>query len=91
MGGYINASGCKFAIGLEYSTRVIDVLDWGRRIWSSVPVDDRGVIFELSFIRGVKQQRLMFMQQVSSSFATFNSSIINAFRTLGNLFKSTRL
>ena len=45
------------AIGAEYLTRAINVLDWGHI---------RGVVFELNFIRGVKQQHLMFMQQVSS-------------------------
>jgi len=76
MGGFINGSSGKYVIGMGYLTRVVDVLDWGRRIWQNVSVDDRGVVFELSFIRGDKRQRLIFMHQVSSSSATFNSLIL---------------
>ena len=66
MVGFINCSTGGYAIGLDYLTRAIEVLDWGRRIWPDVPVDNRGVIFEFTFIRGVKQHRLIFAQQVSS-------------------------
>ncbi|KAI0793350.1 hypothetical protein C8Q75DRAFT_557045 [Abortiporus biennis] len=44
---------------IEYLTRVIEVLDWGRKVWRDVSEDDKGVIFLDSFYMGV---RAMLMQ-----------------------------
>ncbi|RDB28672.1 Small glutamine-rich tetratricopeptide repeat-containing protein beta [Hypsizygus marmoreus] len=39
----------------EFYRHVLDVLDWGNRVWKDVPRDDRGTIFDLTFIRGVRR------------------------------------
>jgi len=49
-GGLRNAK----AVEVEFLGYALEVLDWGRRAWKNVPKDDRGVIFEKTFIRGVK-------------------------------------
>ena len=55
----------KLLVSLEYYGRVIDVLDWGRRVWHNVPKDDRGAIFQPTFLRGVKRMRLSALSEVS--------------------------
>lgn len=48
----------------ELYNNALDVLHWGREIWANVPKEDRGVIFERSFIRGVKRLKLLNMHKV---------------------------
>ncbi|KAJ7292922.1 hypothetical protein C8J57DRAFT_10258 [Mycena rebaudengoi] len=55
MRGYIDSNmGAHFG-GVEFYKRVLDVLEWGCRTWPNVSSEDRGVIFEASFIRGVRR------------------------------------
>ncbi|CAA7268089.1 unnamed protein product [Cyclocybe aegerita] len=54
-------------VAMEYYSRVIDILEWGRRTWANVPKIDRGVIFELSFIRGAKRLRLNALHEILAS------------------------
>lgn len=56
---------------LEFHTRAIEVLEWGRQVWRSVPKDDRGAIFEITFLRGVKSLRLDTMMRVSRARGLF--------------------
>ncbi|OBZ79655.1 Small glutamine-rich tetratricopeptide repeat-containing protein beta [Grifola frondosa] len=42
----------------ELYGRVVEILEWGRRAWKDVSRDDRGVVFEDSFLRGVRSMRL---------------------------------
>ncbi|KAJ7922818.1 hypothetical protein B0H13DRAFT_2655447 [Mycena leptocephala] len=41
--------------GVEFFKRILDVLEWGRRTYPNVPSEDRGVIFEASFVRGIRR------------------------------------
>jgi len=41
--------------GVEFLRRALDVLEWGSREWKDVPYSDCGVVFELTFIRGVRR------------------------------------
>ncbi|KAJ7750192.1 hypothetical protein B0H16DRAFT_1887816 [Mycena metata] len=41
--------------GVEFYKRILDVLEWGRRTYPNVPSEERGVIFEGSFVRGVRR------------------------------------
>ena len=34
--------------------KALDILQWGRQEWDGVPKDDRGAVFEDTFIRGVR-------------------------------------
>lgn len=47
-------------------TAVLSVLEWGNRVWSTVPKADRGSIFEKSFVRAVKLARLRVVLTVYS-------------------------
>ena len=42
----------------EYYNRVIEVLQWGRHAWRDASKDDRGAIFQPTFLTGVKCLRL---------------------------------
>ncbi|KAG6911301.1 hypothetical protein DXG01_002140 [Tephrocybe rancida] len=45
----------------EFVFDALQVLEWGARVWRNVPAEDRGVIFEDTFIRGVKRLYLDFL------------------------------
>jgi hypothetical protein len=40
--------------GVQYFKRALDLLEWGRAIWKDVSKNDRGAIFEDSFVAGVR-------------------------------------
>ncbi|OAX32805.1 hypothetical protein K503DRAFT_804927 [Rhizopogon vinicolor AM-OR11-026] len=47
---------------VQYFKRALDLLEWGRTIWKDVPKDNRGAIFEDTFLTGVRGLYLkMFM------------------------------
>jgi hypothetical protein len=52
-------------IEVEMLTRSIEILEWGQQEWSSVSKDDRGAIFEDTFIRGIRTMRLEALMHVS--------------------------
>ena len=49
---------------LEYYNRVVEVLEWGRRVWKNETTEDRGIIFQDTFLRGVKCLRLDTLMKV---------------------------
>lgn len=53
------------ASAVDYYGRALKVLDWGREAWKDVPKEDCGVIFQPSFIRGVRTLRIETLMQVS--------------------------
>lgn len=52
----------------EALTRALDFLEWGRKQFANVPKEDRGAIFERSWIRGVKKAHLNLMHQAGFRF-----------------------
>jgi hypothetical protein len=50
--------------GIQHFKRVLDLLEWGRAIWKDVPKNDRGVIFEDSFVTGVRALYLKMLLRV---------------------------
>lgn len=60
---FIQNSFGRHTAGVEFFSRAVDVLEWGRRVWKDVPKDDRGAIFEVTFVRGVKRLYLSAMHQ----------------------------
>lgn len=44
--------------------RALEVLRWGRKEWKDVSPVDRGVIFELTFVNGVRSLLVQAMQEV---------------------------
>lgn len=48
--------------GVQFLKRAVDLLEWGRNVWKNVHKDDRGAIFQDTFLRGVRSLHLkMFM------------------------------
>ncbi len=37
---------------------MIDVLEWGAEKWKDVPSDDRGYIFQKTFVRAIKRLKM---------------------------------
>jgi hypothetical protein len=62
-GFYQGAIGDKPA-AIEFFRRALDILEWGSSKWKDVPRDDRGAIFESSFIRGVRKLYLDALWEV---------------------------
>jgi hypothetical protein len=43
---------------LEFYTSAIEVLTWGAERWKDVPFDEKGGVFQPTFVRGIKCLRL---------------------------------
>ncbi|KDR85535.1 hypothetical protein GALMADRAFT_368117 [Galerina marginata CBS 339.88] len=63
MCGFMAKSTGRHLVAMEFYSRVVNILDWGRRVWQNVSKDDRGVIFEKTFVRGVKRLRLAALHE----------------------------
>jgi hypothetical protein len=50
---------------VEMYTRCIEILEWGRKTWCNIPREERGAIFEPTFIMGVRTMRLEALVQVA--------------------------
>ncbi|KAG2143156.1 hypothetical protein BD769DRAFT_1037172 [Suillus cothurnatus] len=49
-------------VGIQFLKRAVDLLEWGRNIWKNVSNEDRGTIFQDTFLRSVRGMHLkMFM------------------------------
>lgn len=53
-----------FDFAHEMLMNTLDVLEWGRNQWPDVSIEQRGTIFEKSFIRAVKSMLLEAMHEV---------------------------
>lgn len=42
----------------EFLSRAIEVIEWGRTVWKDVPTEERGAIFEATFLRSVRALHL---------------------------------
>lgn len=54
----------RYQSSCEFFLRVLDILEWGRALWHNVSKDDRGVIFELTFIRGIRKVYISTLMKV---------------------------
>lgn len=61
--------------GVQFLKRVVNLLEWGRLVWKNVHKDDRGVIFEDTFLRGVRSMHLMMSMNAYSSGPSLNSHL----------------
>lgn len=50
---------------VHFYGQALKVLDWGRSAWRDLPTEDCGVIFQPTFIRGVRSLRIDVLMQVS--------------------------
>jgi len=42
-----------YTSAMEYHRNALSIINWGRQVWKDVPKDKRGIIFEITFRRGV--------------------------------------
>ncbi|KAG2108961.1 uncharacterized protein F5147DRAFT_693521 [Suillus discolor] len=59
--------------GVHFLKRAVDLLEWGRIVWKNVHKDDRGVIFQDNFLRGVRSMHLTMSMNAYSSDPSLNS------------------
>ncbi|KAJ7508705.1 hypothetical protein B0H11DRAFT_1966374 [Mycena galericulata] len=55
MRGFVDGNIGRLTARVEFFKRILDVLDWGRRTFPNVSKEERGAIFEDSFIRGIRR------------------------------------
>ncbi|KAH9897927.1 TPR-like protein [Cubamyces lactineus] len=55
---FAERSGESRSLALQYYNNVVDVLEWGAKTWHDVPPEDRGYIFQKTFIRAIKRMRM---------------------------------
>lgn len=51
-------------LAVERYDKALAILKWGREQWKDVPKEDRGTVFEDSFVRGVRDMRLEAYMEV---------------------------
>ncbi|KAG1883857.1 hypothetical protein F4604DRAFT_1952768 [Suillus subluteus] len=55
-------------VGLQFLKRAVDLLEWGRNVWKNVANEDRGTIFQDTFLRSVRSMHLkMFMDAYATN------------------------
>ncbi|KAI0334466.1 TPR-like protein [Cubamyces sp. BRFM 1775] len=55
---FADRSGESRSLALQYYNNVVGVLEWGAKTWHDVPTEDRGYIFQKTFIRAIKRMRM---------------------------------
>lgn len=50
---------------VEFMSRALEIIEWGSKEWKNVSIEDRGVIFRPSFIRGLQ---VMYMEAYMKVF-----------------------
>jgi hypothetical protein len=58
-------------IALEFYTHAIEVLTWGAERWKDVPFDEKGNVFQPTFVRGIKCLRLDAHMKVNFVFPAY--------------------
>lgn len=53
-----------FNASLGFFDNVLEVLEWGRRFWPDEPKENRGAVFQKTFLRGVRCLRLETLVKV---------------------------
>jgi len=53
--------------------QALEVLQWGRKEWKDVPTDDRGSMFELTYIRAVKRMYVTALIEAYDAHGKSNS------------------
>ena len=74
MRGFFSIAGHRYEAAVEFHSRVVDVLDWGSRVWADIPREKRGTIFDKTFIRGAKRNLINAIHEVSRCNAQLSFS-----------------
>jgi hypothetical protein len=59
---------------LEFYNSAIEVLTWGAERWKDVPSDKKGIIFQQTFVRGIKCLRLDAHMKVNFIYPVYSVS-----------------
>lgn len=60
---------------LEFYSQALDILQWSRTVWPEVPREERGSVFDVTFIRGVRRLFLSALVEVRLPFTLRDSDI----------------
>jgi hypothetical protein len=63
-GWFEETLGDEVATALEFYNSAIEILKWGAERWRDVPFEDKGAVFQPTFIRGIKCLRLDLLLKV---------------------------
>ena len=55
-------------VALKFYGWVLDVLQWGRRVWKDIPKSDRGAVFEDTYLIGVRGLQIEALMDVCDQF-----------------------
>ncbi|KAF8126941.1 hypothetical protein EV363DRAFT_1346694 [Boletus edulis] len=74
-------------VAVERLKEILQILQWGRQIWRDVPKDDRGAVFQDTFVRGIKAIYLETLMSAHAKAAatekqTFLDTLLDAAREL---------
>ena len=70
MRAFVSASTKQHVTAVELYSRAVEILQWGQQKWKDVPSDDKGSIFEPTYIRGVKRFYMTALMEVLEPKAT---------------------
>ncbi|KAG5653892.1 hypothetical protein H0H81_009484 [Sphagnurus paluster] len=84
MRGFLQASLGLPGSSSEFIRHALDVLQWGSRLWKDVPREERGTIFDPTFIRGVKRLHMNILME------SFSKDSKNCDYTLEDIAKIAR-
>ncbi|KAK0480202.1 hypothetical protein IW261DRAFT_1476695 [Armillaria novae-zelandiae] len=60
------------SLELEFLNTVLDILEWGRKLFRDVPREERGAVFDLTFVRGVRNMHLHALMETYAKNPTGN-------------------
>lgn len=64
----MSADVCRqFVTAIEMYRQAVEILQWGREKWKDVSSEERGSMFELTYIRGVKRMYMTTLVEVCTS------------------------
>ncbi|KAJ6623068.1 hypothetical protein B0H10DRAFT_2011004 [Mycena sp. CBHHK59/15] len=55
MQGFLSGSTGSQGVAAEHFRNALDVIEWGRNTWKDIPREDRGDIFDITFMRSVRR------------------------------------
>lgn len=58
---------------IDFYNSAIEVLEWGAERWKEVPSEDKGAIFQPTFLRGIKCLYLDAFMKVNSTYLSYNA------------------
>src|SRR5882762_2283476 len=58
------ASTNQYVTAVELYRQALEILEWGRQDWKDVTSNDRGTIFEITYVRGVKRFYMTALMEV---------------------------